>query len=591
MAFVFFCCLALALTWPLVLSAPSAVEDRLDALLNTWILAWDGQQALTAPTRLFNANIFHPYADTLAYSEIILPQALIALPFTLATGNPVLGYNIALLASFALSGFAMYLLGARLTRSVWGGIAAGVVFTFNAYKMSNVAQAQLLALQWLPLALIYLDRTLSPRRQPDKRQARRDALLLAVFFVLQALSSFYYAMLSALALALAAGCIVIANRRRVSRSSVMRTVAALAAAGLFMLPFMLPYLRVASSLSFRRGIDESVPFSASLSQYAQALPNNLLYGGLAPQTPVVIGGYPLDALFPGIFTLAMAGLGLVAWIRRPRLWAFPLLLAVSAFVLSLGPVLMSAPGHPAGLPLAMPYRLLYELPGLQALRAPVRFAALVFLGLSLLAALGVAALTRRGRDGARRLLALGAAALLVAEVVTVPAANTAAVAVPPGVPEVYTWLARQPATVVLELPMIGEVEERGLLNQYYSTYHWQTTPDGYSGFIPPSHGQIVYEMQSFPSERSLRLLQGLGVRLLIVHQDLITDWPERQQRLASYSSDIAEVQQFGETIVYAVSDAPAGSAVIPALYLPSVAGVGSPYVASLILRRKGRTVR
>jgi hypothetical protein len=49
-----------------------------------------------------------------------------------------------------------------------------------------------------------------------------------------------------------------------------------------------------------------------------------------------------------------------------------------------------------------------------------------------------------------------------------------------------------------------------LENQYLSTIHWQTTPDGYSGFIPPQHGQIVYEMDRFPAERSISLLQALG---------------------------------------------------------------------------------
>jgi hypothetical protein len=53
--------------------------------------------------------------------------------------------------------------------------------------------------------------------------------------------------------------------------------------------------------------------------------------------------------------------------------------------------------------------------------------------------------------------------------------------------------------------------------QYLSTYHWHTTPDGYSGFIPPMHGEIVYEMERFPSERSIRLLQALGVRLVVIH--------------------------------------------------------------------------
>jgi hypothetical protein len=136
----------------LSLHLDNAVEDRQDALLNVWITAWDGHQLLSDPLHLFDANIFHPYPRTLAYSELLLGNALLALPITAATGNPVLGYNVALLLSFFLSGFGTYLLVRKLTRSPGGGLVAGAIFAFSSYRMTNLAQAQLLTTQWMPFA-------------------------------------------------------------------------------------------------------------------------------------------------------------------------------------------------------------------------------------------------------------------------------------------------------------------------------------------------------------------------------------------------------------------------------------------------------
>ena len=86
-----FVLLAVVFTWPLALHLGSAVEDTQDALLNVWIMAWDGHALLSAPGHLFDANIFYPYPRTLAYSELLLSNALLSWPITLLTGNPVLG--------------------------------------------------------------------------------------------------------------------------------------------------------------------------------------------------------------------------------------------------------------------------------------------------------------------------------------------------------------------------------------------------------------------------------------------------------------------------------------------------------------------
>jgi hypothetical protein len=500
-----FVLLSLVLTYPLVLHMADAVEDRQDALLNVWITAWDGHQLLSNPLDLFDANIFYPYPRTLAYSELLLGNGLLALPVTAATGNPVLGYNVALLLSFVLSGLGMYLLVQRLTRSPGAGLVAGTIFAFSAYRMTNLAQAQLLTTQWMPFALLAL-------HQMVRRPRPRYVAAFVLFFCLQSLSSFYYAILLAMAVAglvLWEVAVWVSLRARGQQygSAPVRKVAlyvlvAAVLCVLIVLPFALPYFQVQSELGFERSLADSEPFSASLRQYLMVSPESVLHGRWLPSddTPLA-GGYAVDALFPGLVALALALWGLARGSGRAR-WFF-LLLALVSFVLSLGPRLYLSPGEPAGLEIALPYSWLYAIvPGFKALRAPVRFDAMVMLSLAILAGYGVAA-TRKDRpkrepqQGSGKPVLAGAGGLLVVVLVLLeslvwPAARVEAVPVGREVPPVYRWLADQGTGPVLELPMAFTPGGPQLDYQYLSTYHWLTTPDGYSGFVPPKHGQTVY---------------------------------------------------------------------------------------------------
>jgi hypothetical protein len=611
-ALLLFFVLSLILTYPLALHLADAVEDRQDALLNVWITAWDGHQLLSDPFHLFDANIFHSYPRTLAYSELLLGNALLALPITAATGNPVLGYNLALLLSFVLSGFGIYLLVVRLTRSAAAGAVAGVIFAFSSYRMSNLAQAQILTTQWLPFALLSFDQLL---RQPRLRHV----ITFVLFFCLQVLSSFYYAVLLAFAvcgLLLFELLIWIWDRAKRRRSDAKRqgsTIAqrstpayllfAAACCALIILPFALPYFQVQREMGFERSLADNEPFSASLRQYLMVPPGSVVHGTWLPsdESPVV-GGYPVDALFPGFVALTLALWGLIRGQGRTR-W-FYLLLLLSALLLSLGPRLYLAPGRPAGLEAKLPYAWLYAMvPGFKALRAPARFDLLAELSLAVLAGYGVAALGRveaaapaqkAGRMGlVGRLLAVGLPALLVGLVILEsavwPGAHAEPVPVGDQVPPVYHWLADQPPDPVLELPMAFTAGGPRLEYQYLSTYHWRTTPDGYSGFIPPKHGQVAFEMAWFPSERSVSLLQALGVSQVIAHTDRYpaAKWSDIEAALDQVD-DLTHLETFGADQVYVVQPRSFSQDLLDVLgYVPAHAVTGEPFTLYVIAVNRG----
>jgi hypothetical protein len=620
-ACLLFVLLSLVCTYPLALHLTDAVEDRQDALLNVWITAWDGHQLLSDPAHLFDANIFHPYPRTLAYSELLLGNGLLALPITAATGNPVLGYNVALLLSFVLTGLGAYLLVLRLTRSPGAGLVAGTILAFCSYRMTNLAQAQLLTTQWLPLSLLALIQLMRGPRP-------RHAVTFVLFFSLQALSSFYYGLLLAFAVlvfvVLESGFRIAAGAKRrppPARSSVPPAAAGGTKGGpppdsafagrrrvalyllltacccfLILLPFARPYFQVQGELGFQRSLADSEPFSASLRQYGTVPPTSVLYHGWLPSEEAPqAGGYPVDALFPGFVALILAAVGVVAGRGRTR-WPF-LALLLASWLLSLGPQLYVAPGQPAGLSVALPYAWLYAaVPGFKALRAPVRFDALVMLALAVLAGYGVAALYGRAKAArgagfpSRGWLVAGCCFLLVVlESLAWPAAHAEPVPVGDAVPATYRWLAAKPATAILELPMAFTPGGPQLDYQYLSTTHWHTTPDGYSGFIPPKHGQIVYEMERFPSERSVSLLQALGVQYTVVHTDRYPAgrWQEVQSALAQ-ADDLTLVETLGADRIYAVRPrSPEASDLSVSACLPPRAAAGQVYTAYLIVINRG----
>ena len=130
--------IAVIATHPLWLHLTSAVPSDIgDPLLNTWILAWDVHALTVHPLNLFEANIFFPLLNTLAYSEHLLGSALITLPVLLLTGEPVVAYNATFLLSFILGGWGTYLLVRRYTYCGWAAFLAGLAFAYAPYRLTS----------------------------------------------------------------------------------------------------------------------------------------------------------------------------------------------------------------------------------------------------------------------------------------------------------------------------------------------------------------------------------------------------------------------------------------------------------------------
>jgi hypothetical protein len=255
--------LALLHTWPLI-TAPGTLSrnDNGDAQLNEWILAWIAHQLPRAPAHLFDANIFYPARDTLAFSEPLIVPGLMGAPLAWLGASPVLVFNLLLLAGFALTAFAGYLLVYSWTHDRTAGLLAGSTFAFNTHTLTRLAHLQGIHAYGLPLSLLASDRIVADARL-------RDALLLALWMTVMAYTSGYLVVFGAVLV----GVVVLARvndwRSRalpvLSRFAVAALVASVA-----ILPVYLPYHRVAREQGMVRSLANVADFSATVQGYLAA---------------------------------------------------------------------------------------------------------------------------------------------------------------------------------------------------------------------------------------------------------------------------------------------------------------------------------
>ncbi len=303
--FGLFLVLTAVLTFPLVLSLPTAIADPGDPLLNSWIMAWDVHALLTDPLNLFDANIFHPHRLTLAYSDHLLGTALLAAPVFLATGQALLAHNVVLFLSFPLSGLGMYYLARHLTGHRGASLIAALIFAFAPYRFGHLSHLPLLTAQWIPLTLLFLHRSL------EGGGRWRDVLAVGGFFTLQGLSGGYYAYYLTLSVAFVLG-VSLWLWGRPAWALVPRLAVAGAASGLVLLPFLLPYVAVRQAFGFVRTFDEVLAYSARLESYLAAPASNWLYGAATeafrrPERMLFLGLVPLGLALVGVGARQPAG--------------------------------------------------------------------------------------------------------------------------------------------------------------------------------------------------------------------------------------------------------------------------------------------
>ena len=298
----------------------------------------------------------------------MLVPALMTAPLLWLGVPQLVAYNLVFLASFALSGAAMFLLVRSLTGHSGAALVAGFIFAFLPYRYMHYPHLELQVAQWMPLCLWALHRTVRSGRL-------RDGLLTGLFLALQALSSLYYGIFLATFMVPVAAALLIgrsaprASRRRSDRlpPAVCSRQSSSSRSSFLTLPFAI------TSASGRSS--EITFYSATAQNYLAAHPQNVVFGSRTSH----LGGQERE-LFTGFLVPLVALVGLWPPLSATRIaYALGLILA---FEVSLG---YNGVLYPWLHDYVLPYR---------GLRVPARMAMVVGFGLAVLAGFGAARLSR-----------------------------------------------------------------------------------------------------------------------------------------------------------------------------------------------------
>src|SRR5688572_12715304 len=355
-----FAALTVAMTWPQAARLSTHVYDSDDPLLSIWRLSWIAHILPESPTDILNGNIFHPEKRTLAYTDSTLLEGLTAAPLIWAGVSPITTYNLLLLALIALSGWAMWRYAWYLTGHNGAAILAGIVFAFVPYRFDHLHHLELQATIFLPLTLLYFERTLVTG-------SRRDAALMMAAYVAEVFSCIYYSIFLATAL-VPIGAIRLWKMPAEARRRILGVTIPVAVCALIVVaPYGYAYTLNRVTLGERLESDIHL-YSATLGNYLATTPANVVHGEWSAPF-----GQSERFLFPGVLAIALAALGLHA-IDRRRVTLITL--GAIGFMLSLG---LNTPFYQLLRAVVLPYR---------GLRAPARASILVFMALAALGAYG-----------------------------------------------------------------------------------------------------------------------------------------------------------------------------------------------------------
>jgi hypothetical protein len=490
---------------------------RPDIYLAIWILAWNHHALTTAPTSLFQANIFHPAPLALAYMDHMLGALPVYFPLACISGEPVWAHQATLVLTFAAAFLGALALVRDWTGSWPAAVLAGALFAFSPFRAVQLGAINLEGNYYLPLIVACARRTVTT---PGKGWP----FLLATILTLQALHSYqvgYAAFAGTAAL-----CAVVVAFDREARKHVLRLVTPILLASAVVGISAIPYLFASRAGTLR-------PTSIQFLQMSSAS----------------LGDFGVTRL-----TLVLAILSIVFWrhgLRADigRAWPAALVVvAVFAHVLALGPLITIA-GHS----FEGPWQVLSRwVPGFNVIRVPSRFVSVATMALAVLAGIGVAGAGRwlASLIPSRRAFidlcaavgAMGLAAWSVHRFMDGAPISLRAIETRETVPPVYRWLATAPPGAVLELPfrnwdVFGLDREREALLNYRSVYHWHPIVNGYSGHAPATYRLMAAIAARLPDPIALHDIAAFGgVRYIIIPTAAAPEWQDAKVEMRAFGA-------------------------------------------------------
>lgn len=545
-AFFIFLLAGIFISYPLFFHLGDVVTGFGDELNYAWMYNWVIHVILSGNIwHLYDTNIFYPYNIALSDSDPNLITSILALIPVVLTKEPISAVNFTIISSIIFLGFSVYLLTFYLTKNYFASLLSGLLVIFSPAYLSFYAHLQMLAVEFVPLAILFFFRFLESYKT-------KYWIVSLLFFVAQTYNNF----LAGYFILFSYGIILfyslrdsglrrndkkISGNDRVKRGSARKgrndkttifnakNIAFFILALVVLVPIMLPYYAVSKEFHYVRDLRDSIHFAiqpedmlfssnfSRLYEQINALPFNKISQNEEFKPGYV--GFVFSILTIAVLFFMIKQFKKQTWINRSFFT-----IAVLGFVLSLGPVLhlgRHTIHEPFVIPL--PYSLFYYLiPGFQGFRNSARWEMLFIISIAVLVSMCLNTWLEKSSQRKKIIVYI----LLFIGVVSefnFPM-HFEKVDRVKEFPKVYSWLAASPQqTKIIELPIYNWNMPYGVIEykrMYYSTIHFRRTVNGGGGFTPPPWEKMAYELDaSFPSEKAVQRIQDMGVDYLIIHTD------------------------------------------------------------------------
>ncbi len=523
-----------------------AIRDGDPALMN-WTLQWISHALVSDPTNLFNGNVFHPFANSVALTDHMCSLALMNLPISLVVPGVWSSYNVLIVLAYYLSCVGGYCLIRELTGSrlvaVWAGIYWGVLF----FRVHHIGHLQILSFQWIPFVTLYLIRFL---RSPSYR----TALTCSCLFVMQALVSWYLAVIASLTVI-----IVAVSHVRVKGLTWQHAKAATLALGVCIAsitPLIPPYIGSFEDTGLADRLERADVIGDATSLASYLVPPKATYVGQVRErnskdAPSIWGE---RTLYIGYIPLSLSAFGLIAFLFRRRTKATnttgsgrspkwtrdharwitaALVLVLTGYILSKG--FMS---HEWGIRLPL-YYVSEAVWFIKGMRAPQRFALMLYFGVLVLSSFGLWVVVQRARHKLYGIMIVGVVSLMF--LFEVYPYNLPITPAPYQVSQLDRLVARYQAQqgqplVVLHLPVHNRPNSPyPMAEAVYmldSTVHWAQVVNGYSGSTPRGFMGNMGTLSTLPQPDAIAKLLELDIDLVAIHNS--TPDPQRRELLAYF---------------------------------------------------------
>lgn len=380
----------------LILNVSFALVDWRDYALMVWIMFQNISNILSLNfSNYFETNAFYPNKYSLLFSDLLLPQSILSLPFYLITRNLILSFNLVFILTFILNYLSTFIFWKQIFKKNILAFLGSLLIIFSPFFHLENSHFQMMSYWPFFFSLYFLFKTSQKRRY-------LNSLLSGLFLAIQFTASVYLSVYLLVVIVLYY--LFNLSRKTLKPSSINLLITFLT---FFILSgvFINGYFEMKREYNVKRDLGEYITYSAHLSDYIFTSPIN----SIIHKSPLLEKWNSFDknkwgghSSFPGILILVTALIGIFILVRTKggtsfnikldRQKALFLSIMLLGLIFSLGPRI-NFNGQYAHIP--MPYTLALKfIPLVEATRVPARWSFLFFLGVTFFSLVGIDRLTK-----------------------------------------------------------------------------------------------------------------------------------------------------------------------------------------------------